>query len=406
MKINEKVIDELLRECENPQQILGENGLLKQLTKAVLERALQAEMSVHLGYDKHAPAGRGSGNSRNGSSSKALQGDFGEIELRTPRDRNGEFEPRIVAKGQRRFDGFDEKIISLYARGMTTREIQGHLEEMYGVQVSPTLISTVTDEVIEEVRAWQNRPLEPLYPVVFLDALFVKIREGGQVANRAVYVALGVNVEGEKEVLGLWVADTEGAKLWLQVLTELRNRGVEDVFFFCVDGLKGFSEAIEAVYPHALVQLCIVHLVRASLKYVGWKQRKAVAADLRRIYRAATEGAAEQELAAFAAKWDQTYPPLSAMWRRDWERIRPLFAFPSEVRRILYTTNAVESLHSALRKATKTRGSFPNTEAALKLLYLVIRNVSKRWKFVQGWRDALNHFEILWPERMARLEGR
>jgi len=406
MKINEKVIDELLRECKSPWEIVGEDGLLKQLTKAVLERALEAEMSVHLGYDKHEPAGRGSGNSRNGSSTKSLQGDFGEIELRTPRDRNGEFEPRIVAKGQRRFDGFDDKIISLYARGMTTREIQSHLEEIYGVEVSPGLISNVTDEVIDEVRRWQNRPLEPLYPVVFLDALFVKIRDGGQVANRAVYVALGVNVEGEKDVLGLWVADTEGAKFWLQVLTEVRNRGVEDVLFFCVDGLKGFEEAIEAVYPQALVQLCIVHLVRASLRYVNWKQRKQVAADLKRIYGSATEEAAEQELEAFAAKWDEIYPSVSKIWRRDWERVRPLFAFPSEVRRILYTTNAVESLHSGLRKATKTRGSFPNEEAALKLLYLVIRNVSKRWKFVQGWRTALNHFEILWPERMARLEGR
>lgn len=406
MKINEKVIDELLRECKSPWEIVGEDGLLKQLTKAVLERALEAEMSVHLGYDKHEPAGRGSGNSRNGSSTKSLQGDFGEIELRTPRDRNGEFEPRIVAKGQRRFDGFDDKIISLYARGMTTREIQSHLEEIYGVEVSPGLISNVTDEVIDEVRRWQNRPLEPLYPVVFLDALFVKIRDGGQVANRAVYVALGVNVEGEKDVLGLWVADTEGAKFWLQVLTEVRNRGVEDVLFFCVDGLKGFEEAIEAVYPQALVQLCIVHLVRASLRYVNWKKRKQVAADLKRIYGSATEEAAEQELEAFAAKWDEIYPSVSKIWRRDWERVRPLFAFPSEVRRILYTTNAVESLHSGLRKATKTRGSFPNEEAALKLLYLVIRNVSKRWKFVQGWRTALNHFEILWPERMARLEGR
>jgi len=405
-KINERVIDELLEGYEGPEQILGENGLLKQLTKAVLERALEAEMSVHLGYDKHAPVGRGSGNSRNGATAKTLQGEFGEIELHTPRDRNGEFEPKIVAKGQRRFEGFDEKILSLYARGMTTREIQSHLEEMYGVEVSPALVSKVTDAVLEEVRTWQNRPLEKLYPVVFLDALFVKIREGGQVANRAVYVALGVNLEGEKDVLGLWVADSEGAKFWLQVLTELNNRGVEDVLFFCVDGLQGFAEAIEAVYPQATVQLCIVHLVRASLKYVGWKRRKAVAADLKRIYGAATQAAAEAELAAFEAKWDAEYPSVSKIWRRDWERIRPLFAFPREVRRILYTTNAVESLHRSLRKATKTRGSFPTQEAALKLLFLVIGNVSKKWKFVTGWRAALNHFEILWPQRMAQAEGR
>lgn len=406
MKLNEEVLDELLKDYESPEQMLGENGLLKQFTKAILERALKAEMSLHLGYHKHEPSGRGSGNSRNGSSTKTLQGDFGAIELATPRDRNGEFEPRIIAKGQRRFDGFDNKIISLYARGMTTREIQAHLEEIYGVEVSPTLISKVTDEVIEEVRAWQNRPLETIYPVVFLDAVFVKIRDGGQVANRAVYVALGVNGDGEKEVLGLWVADQEGAKFWLQVLTELNNRGVEDVFFFCVDGLPGFPEAIETIYPQAQVQLCIVHLVRASLKYVGWKQRKAVAADLRRIYKAATATAAEQELLAFEAKWNGEYPPISKIWRRHWERITPMFAFPAPVRRILYTTNAVESLHRSLRKATKTRGSFPNETAALKLLFLVIGNVTKRWKFVPGWRAALNHFQILWPERMARLEAR
>lgn len=406
MKINEKVIDELLEGYEGPEQILGENGLLKQLTKAVLERALEAEMSVHLGYDKHAPAGRGSGNSRNGATAKTLQGEFGEIELRTPRDRNAEFEPKIVAKGQRRFEGFDHKILSLYARGMTTREIQSHLEEIYGVEVSPALVSKVTDAVLEEVRTWQRRPLEKLYRVVFLDALFVKIREGGQVANRAVYVALGINLEGEKEVLGLWVADSEGAKFWLQVLTELQNRGVEDVLFFCLDGLQGFADAIEAVYPRATVQLCIVHLVRASLKYVGWKQRKAVAADLKRIYGAATEAAAEAELEAFEAKWQAAYPPVGRIWRRDWERIRPLFAFPREVRRILYTTNAVESLHGSLRKATKTRGSFPTQEAALKLLFLVIGNVSKKWRFVTGWRTALNHFEILWPERLAIAEAR
>lgn len=406
MKINEKVLDQLLAECESPEQIVGENGLLKQLTKAVLERALEAEMSHHLGYEKHAPAGRNSGNSRNGSTPKKLQGDFGAIELHTPRDRNAEFEPRIVAKGQRRLDGFDQKIISLYARGLTTREIQSHFEESYGVEVSPALISKVTDEVIDEVRQWQNRPLERLYPVVFLDALFVKMREGGQVSNRAVYVALGVNVEGEKDVLGLWVADTEGSKFWLQVLTELRNRGVEDVLFFCVDGLKGFDEAIEAAYPQATVQLCIVHLVRASLRYVGWKERKRVAAALKRIYGAATEAAAEQELTAFEAEWGRAYPPIGRMWRRDWERIRPLFGFAGEVRRILYTTNAVEALHRGLRKATKTRGAFPSEEAALKLLYLVIRNVSKKWKSVAGWRAALNHFAILWPERMALAEDR
>ena len=284
---------QLLTDYKKPEDIIGKNGLLKQLTKALLERAMQAEMTDHLGYEKHDPAGNNSGNSRNGTSQKTLKGDFGEMELETPRDRKGSFEPKIIAKGQTRWTGFDDKIISMYARGMTTREIQGHLEEMYGVEVSPTLISNVTEAVMEEVKTWQSRPLEEIYPIVYLDALIVKMRDEGHVQNRAIYVAIGVNMEGQKEVLGLWAAQTEGAKFWLQVLTELQNRGVKDIFIACVDGLKGFPEAIEAVYPRTEVQLCIVHLVRASLNYVTWKARKAVAADLRSIYRAGTAAEAE-----------------------------------------------------------------------------------------------------------------
>jgi putative transposase len=290
----------------------------------------------------------------------------------------------------------------MYARGMSTREIQSHLEEI--VEVSPALISTVTDAVIDEVRSWQSRPLESLYPIVYLDALYVKIRDNGQVQNRAIYLAIAIKLDGTKEVLGMWTSANEGAKFWLQVLTELRNRGVEDIFIACVDGLKGFPEAIEAVYPGAQVQLCIVHLVRASLNYVSWKQRRAVAGDLKRIYRAATAEAAEQELEGFASKWDGTHPTISQIWRRNWARIIPFFAFSPEIRKVIYTINAVESLNMTLRKVIKTRAAFPTEEAALKLLYMALRNVAKKWNCVQGWREALNRFQILWPERMPALE--
>jgi putative transposase len=404
MAIDPEMIDKLLAEYKNPEQIMGENGLLKQLTKAVLERALKAELTEHLGYEKHDPVGQGSGNSCNGKSRKQLKGDFGELELETPRDRNGTFEPRIVAKGQTRFTGFDDKILSMYSRGMTTREIQSHLEEIYGVEVSPALISTVTDAVVEEVKSWQSRPLESLYPIVYLDALYLKIRDNGQVENRAIYLAIAVKLDGTKEVLGMWTSANEGAKFWLQVLTELQNRGVEDIFIACVDGLKGFPEAIETVYPKTKVQLCIVHLVRASLNYVSWKQRRAVAGDLRRIYRAATADAAEQELEVFASKWDATHPTISQIWRRNWARIIPFFAFSAEIRKVIYTINAVESLNMTLRKVIKTRAAFPTEEAALKLLYMALRNVAKKWNCVQGWREALNRFQILWPERMPALE--
>jgi len=404
MAIDKKLIDQLLADYKKPEDIIGENGLLKELTKAVLERALEAEMTDHLGYEKHDPAGHHSGNTRNGKSRKNLKGDFGELELETPRDRKATFDPKIVAKGQTRWTGFDAKIISMYARGMTTREIQGHLEEMYGIEVSPTLISNVTDAVLEEVKLWQNRPLEELYPIVYLDALRVKIRDEGHVQNKAIYVVLGVNLEGQKEVLGLWVAQQEGAKFWLQVLTELQNRGVRDIFIACVDGLKGFPEAIEAVYPRTEVQLCIVHLVRASLNYVPWKLRKPVAADLKSIYRAATAAEAEQQLQALEDKW-KAYPSVSQVWRRNWARITPFFHYPPEIRQATYTTNSVESLNRSLRKIIKVRGGFPNEEAALKLLFLALRQAAKKWTMpIHHWREALNHFTILWPERMPALE--
>jgi putative transposase len=404
MGIDPKLIDQLLASHKKPEDIIGEKGLLKQLTKAILERALAAELTEHLGYEKHDPVGYKSGNSRNGATKKALKGDFGEIELETPRDRDSSFEPKIIAKGQTRFTGFDDKILSMYARGMTTREIEGHLKEIYGVEVSPGLISNVTEAVMEEVRAWQSRPVDALYPILYLDALYVKIRENGHVQNRAVYLAMGVRMDGNKEVLGLWTSANEGAKFWLQVLTELKNRGQEDVFIVCVDGLKGFPEAIETVFPKAQVQLCIVHLVRASLNYVSWKQRREVAADLRTIYTAATAEEAGMRLEELAQKWDRTHPTISQIWRRNWERIIPFFAYPAEIRKIIYTTNALESVNMSLRKVIKTRGSFPNEESAIKLLYLALRNVMKKWNSVQNWKEALNRFQVLWPDRMPALE--
>src|ERR1700752_302184 len=404
MEIDLEVIDKLLAGYKKPEQIIGENGLLKQLTKAILERAMSAELTEHLGYEKHDPAGYKSGNTRNGKSSKNLKGEFGEIEIETPRDRNGTFEPQIVEKGQRRFNGFDEKILSMYARGMTTRDIEGHLKEMYGVEVSPALISNVTEAVLEEVKTWQNRPLDRIFPIVYLDALYVKIRDNGHVQNRAIYVAIGVRMDGCKEVLGLWTSSNEGAKFWLQVLTEIRNRGGEDIFIVCGDGLKGFPEAIATVYPKAQGQLCIVHLVRASLNYVSWKQRRTVAADLRTIYTAATAEAAEQQLELFAGRWDATHPTISQIWRRNWSHVTPFFAFSPELRKVIYTTNGVQSLHMTLRKVFKTRAAFPHEQAAFKLLYLALQNVAKKWTSVQGWREALNRFQILWPERMPPLE--
>lgn len=404
MAIDTELIDKLLVGYKRPEQIVGENGLLKQLTKAILERAMQAEITEHLGYEKHDPAGYNSGNSRNGKSRKKVKGDFGEFEIETPRDRNASFEPKILPKGETRFSGFDDKIVSMYARGMTTRDIQAHLKEIYGVEVSAALISEVTDAVVDEVKTWQNRALDPVYPVVYMDALYVKIRADGHVQNRAIYVAIALNMEGGKEVLGLWASANEGAKFWLQVMTELRNRGVEDVFITCVDGLKGFPEAVETVFPKTQVQLCVVHLVRASLRYVSWKQRKQVAADLRLIYTAPTADEAERRLEAFAGRWDKTHPAISQIWRRNWTRIIPFFGFPPEIRRVIYTTNAIESLHMTLRKVSKNRASFPNEEAAMKLLYLALQNMAVKWHVVQSWREALNQFQILWPERMPALE--
>lgn len=323
--------------------------------------------------------------------------------IEIPRDREGSFEPLIISKHQTRWAGFDDKILSLYARGMTVREIQQHLTEMYGTEVSPTLISTVTDGIMDEVKQWQSRPLDAVYPVIYLDCIHAKVRDAGSVRAKAIYLAIGINMEGHKEVLGLWIAQTEGAKFWLSVVTELKNRGVQDIFIACVDGLKGFPEAIETVYPHAIVQLCIVHMVRNSLNYVGWNKRKEVAADLRLVYSAATIDEAEHALADFEDKWNNAYPPIALSWRNNWQRIIPFFDYPPEIRRIIYTTNAIESVNMSLRKVSKSRGSFPNDEAVIKLYYLALSNIAKKWSMpLRDWKPALNRFTIQFNERMPR----
>lgn len=402
-KLPTDLIDSLLVDYKKPEDLIGEHGLLKQLTKALVERALHAEMAEHLGHGKHEPVANSAGNTRNGTSKKTLKGDFGELPIEVPRDRHGSFEPQLIPKHQTRWTGFDDKILSLYARGMTVREIQGHLEEMYGAEVSPSLISSVTDAVIDEVKTWQSRPLDTLYPIVYLDCIHVKVRDTGAVRVKAVYLALGINLAGEKELLGLWIAQTEGAKFWLQVVTELKNRGVQDIFIACVDGLKGFPEAIEAVFPKTAVQLCIVHMVRHSLNFVSWKLRKDVAADLRAIYTAATVEEAEQRLAEFEEKWGQDYPSIGQSWRRNWPRIIPFFDYPPEIRKVIYTTNAIESVNMSLRKITKNRGSFPSDEALLKLFYLALRNISRKWTMpIRDWKAALNRFTIQFEDRMPQ----
>jgi putative transposase len=402
MAIRDEVLKELLSGYKKPEDLLGPEGLLKQLTAALVSKALSAEMSEHLGYEKHEVAGRGSGNSRNGTSEKTLKTDSGEMPIEVPRDRNGSFEPQLVKKHQTHFDGFDEKIISMYARGMTVREIQGHLQELYGVEVSPDLISRVTSAVLEEVKAWQGRPLDAVYPIVYLDALVIKVRDQGTVTNKSAYLAIGVNMAGTKEVLGLWLEGTEGAKFWLKILTELKNRGVQDILILCCDGLKGFPEAIEAVFPKAVVQTCIVHMIRNSLRFVSYKDRKAVAGAIKPIYAAQTDVLAEAALAAFeTSAFGMRYPTIGKSWRANWQRVTPFLAFPREIRKVIYTTNAIESLNYSLRRIIKTRGHFPSEEAATKLLYLALVRAEQRWTMpIRDWRGALNQLSVHFDGRL------
>jgi transposase-like protein len=367
----------------------------------VVERVLEAELTAHLGYAPHVRHGTEDKNARNGKGHKTVQTDTGPVVLEVPRDRNGSFAPLLVPKRQRRLEGFDDKVLSLYARGLSTREIQGHLEELYGTEVSPTLISTITDAVLEDVRTWQARPLASVYPILYFDALFVKSRQEGPVQTKAVYLALGVTMDGEKELLGMWLSESEGAKFWLMVFTELKNRGVQDCFIACVDGLQGLPEAIEAVFPKTQGQLCIVHKVRNSLKYVPWKERRAVAADLRAIYGAMTLAAAEQALERFADRWDTKYPAISPSWLADWDRLTVFFDYPPAIRRAVYTTNAIESLNYSLRKVLKGRSAFPNDESIMKVLYMGLQHVAKKWtQPIPEWKAALNQFVLLFGERV------
>lgn len=404
MATTDELLDILMKDYKKPEDLIGENGLLKQLTKRLIERAMQAEMTDHLGYGKHAPSGKNSGNSRNGGYKKTITGEFGNLDISVPRDRNSTFDPLLIPKGENRFTGFDDKIISMYSLGMTTRDIQSHLEEIYGVEVSPALISQVTNAISEEVTLWRNRPLDEVYPIVYLDAVRIKVRHESKVINKAVYLAIGVNIDGIKDVLGMWTAENEGAKFWLQVVTELKSRGLKEIFIACVDGLKGFPEAIESVFPQTQVQLCIVHMVRHSLNYVSWKQRKEVAADLKAIYQAPTVDMAAANLDAFAEKWDASHPTIAKSWRNNWERIIPLFSYPPEIRKAIYTTNAIESLNMSLRKVTKNRGHFPNDDAMFKLLFLALRNIAKKWTMpIRDWKSALNQFSIMFEGRMPAL---
>lgn len=400
-KLDDRVLDELIKDCKTQADFFGENGLIKSLVKSLLERAMNAELTHHLGYEKHDPKGRNSGNSRNGASLKNMQGDDGNIPIEVPRDRNGTYTPEIIPKHQTRFEGLDDKILALYARGMTTRDIQDQLHEMYQVDVSPALISHVTDAVTEEVRVWQNRALDPIYPIIFLDALMLKIKENKQVINKAVYLALGVNLDGQKELLGIWISQNEGAKFWLSILTEIKNRGVQDIFIACVDGLTGFPDAISVVFPRTKVQLCIVHLIRNSVRYVSYKDLKEITSDLKGIYRAATVDEAENALTDFAEKWDNQYPRISKLWLNNWENITPFFAYPEDIRRVIYTTNSIESLNMTLRKVLKNKRFFPSDEAALKQLYLGIKNISKKWTMpIRDWNAAMNRFLIEFSDRM------
>jgi putative transposase len=396
--IPDELLDQLLAGSD-PRAALADGGLLDGLKKALAERALNAEMDHHL--DGGEPDGRA--NSRNGYGSKSVLTGTGKLDLQVPRDRLSTFDPQLIAKYQRRFPGFDDKIVSMYARGMSTREIQGHLRELYGIEVSPDLVSAVTDAVLDEVAEWQDRPLEPLYPLVFLDAIRVKVRDEGTVRNKAVYVALGVRPDGTKEVLGLWIEQTEGAKFWLKVMNELKDRGVEDILIAVVDGLKGFPEAIAAVFPRTQVQACVVHLIRTSLDYVSYKDRRAVAAALKEVYKARNADAGQAALDAFdEGPWGRKYPVIAQTWRRHWAEVIPFYAFPADVRRIIYTTNSIEALHAKLRRAVRARGHFPTDEAVLKLLFLVLRLTSKEWKMPQReWTAAKAQFAILFEDRFA-----
>jgi putative transposase len=401
MKVDDldNLAKELVKKYKTKDALFGEQGLFKELQKRLLQSALEGELTDHLGYEKHERSEE-QDNARNGYSKKTIKGTAGAIELQIPRDRMSAFDPQIIAKRQTRFDGFDDKIIALYARGLSVDDIQHQLQDLYGVDISSSLISSVTASVLEDVKAWQSRVLDSVYPVLYLDCIVVKVREDKRIINKAVYLALGINIEGQKELLGMWMSQNEGAKFWLSVLTELKNRGLDDIFICCIDGLRGFPEAIETVYPKSKIQVCIVHMVRHSLKYVNWKDRKVLVSDLKSIYGAKTLEEAELVLSAFSDKWDSKYPSISQSWLRNWNNLTTFFAYPGDIRKAIYTTNAIESMNMTLRKVIKNKRVFPSDEAVFKLLYLAINNISKKWTMpIHNWKEAMNWFMIEFGDR-------
>lgn len=401
LKIDDRILEEVIAQVD-PKTVMEKGGLFDQMKKRLIEKMLEAEMKEELGYERHSREIKENGNRRNGSYEKTIIDKTGhQMKIEVPRDREGTYEPKLVPKGLRRIEGFDDQVISMYARGMTMSEIQGHLEEIYSVEVSKDLISRITEEVMDEVVSWQNRPLEATYPIIYLDCIHVKARDGHTVINKAVYLALAVNMEGKKELLGMWISKNEGAKFWMQVVTELKNRGVQEIYIACVDGLKGFSDAINTVFPKTTVQLCIVHMVRNSSKYVSYRDLKAVTSDLKKIYTASTEELAVHELRDFAEKWDDKYPVISDIWKRNWTGISPFFAFPDHIRKAIYTTNAIESANRQIRKIIKNKGVFPDDKAISKSIYLALRNASKKWTMpIKNWPLALNQFQILCSDSM------
>lgn len=400
--ISDEMIDKMLGGAKTQDDLFGKDGIVKQISKRFMERLLQEEMSAHLGYDKHSAEGHNSGNSRNGKSSKTIKTGNGDIEVAVPRDRNSEFEPILVGKRQKRLQLLNDQVLSLYSRGMTVRDIQSYVEELYGTEISRDLITRITDGILEDVTEWRNRPLNKIYPIVYIDGFIAKCRLDKAVINRTVYLIYGINLEGQKDVLGLYLGETEGAKYWLQVLTELKNRGLENIFILCADGLKGLPESVMAAFPKTIFQTCIVHQVRNSLNYVPYKEKKAVAADLKKIYNSSTLELAEQALDDFELTWGDKYTAIVNSWRNNWDKIIPFLDFPDEIRKVIYTTNIVESLNNTLRKAVRNRGHFPTEESLMKVLYLAIQGVSKKWTMpIRDWKLALNRFAIMYPEHFS-----
>ena len=390
-----------LAKCKTADDLTGKNGLVQKLIGNMLEQLLQKEMDEHLGYERHSPEGHLSGNNRNGHSKKTVRSNYGSIDLEVPRDRNGEFEPIAVKKHQRNISSFDDKIISMYAKGMSTRDIQAHILELYGTELSPTMVSNITDKVMDVANEWQGRPLEGIYPIVYFDAIHYKVKENGKVVSKAAYTALGISSEGKKEILGIWIGESEGAKFWLRVCSELKNRGIQDIFIACIDGLKGLPDAIKAVYPNVVIQLCVIHMIRNSIKYIPHKNSKEFMSDLKLVYKAVSEDVAFQQLEKLRVKWEPKYPLAVNPWFVNWENLKTFFEFPEEIRKMIYTTNAVEAIHRQFRKVTKNKALFPTDESLFKMLFLAVRDISKKWSMpLREWRSIIGHLSVAFSGRL------